>query len=65
MIRLGSADRDAKQTERIVTNLEQRLESSGKNAQRLEEAAHQLQKEKEILTQELLTDSGESHYKSG
>jgi len=59
-MRLGSKDR-----ERIVTNLEQRLESSAKNAQRLEEAVHQLQKEKEILTQELLTVSGESHYNSG
>ena len=64
-MRLGAKDRDTKQTERIISNLESRLESSEKNAQLMEETVHQLRKERESITQELLTFSEESRFRSG
>lgn len=54
-LRLGSArdHRDVRQSERIISSLEQRLQTSEKTITQLEEKIHQLQKDKEILSKDL------------
>lgn len=54
-LRLGSArdHRDVKQSERIISSLEQRLQTSEKTVTQLEEKIYQLQKDKEILSKDL------------
>ncbi len=54
-LRLGSArdHRDVKQSERIISSLEQRLQTSEKTITQLEEKIYQLQKDKEILSKDL------------
>lgn len=46
---------DVKQSDRIISSLEQRLQTSEKNVKQLEEKIYQLQKEKEALNHELST----------
>ncbi|KAI9557077.1 hypothetical protein GHT06_016875 [Daphnia sinensis] len=46
---------DVKQSDRIISSLEQRLQTSERNVKQLEEKIHQLQKEKEALNHELST----------
>lgn len=54
-LRLGSArdHRDVRQSERIISSLEQRLQTSEKTITQLEEKIYQLQKDKEILSKDL------------
>ena len=56
-LRLGSSrdSRDIKQTERIISSLEQRLQTSEKIVKQLEEQICQLQKDKDMLNQDLIT----------
>lgn len=46
---------DVKQSDRIISSLEQRLQTSERNAKQLEEKIYQLQKEKQTLNHELST----------
>ncbi len=54
-LRLGSArdHRDVRQSERIISSLEQRLQTSEKTITQLEEKIYQLQKDKDILSKDL------------
>lgn len=56
-LRLGNSrdNRDVKQTERVISSMEQRLQISEKTVKKLEETICQLQQEKEILSHDLST----------
>jgi len=56
--------RDNKQTERIITSLEQRLKASEKKGQQLEEMVRILQKEKEAVTSKLVSISNDTNAES-
>lgn len=56
--------RDNKQTERIITSLEQRLKASEKKGQQLEEMIRILQKEKEAVTSKLVSISNDANVES-
>lgn len=56
--------RDSKQTERIISNLEQRLKASENKGKQLEEMVRILQREKEAVTRKLVSISNDTDVES-